>query len=120
MTKVNKNNSKLVKNVRGTSHPRHKINRLSRKFVREGGTASARCQVKLCKNSAAATAHVKVTDGRRKEAKKWHLCSVCAAHNHPTKMQPMALRKNAKLVPVAAVRKRRAKKAGASKRIKTK
>jgi hypothetical protein len=101
---MNHNNSTIVRNVNGTSKDRFKIDDLSRKFVESGGTTSGRCQAKGCKNAATATAHVAKTDGRRDNNQ--HLTKLCAEHNHHTNNAEIPLRKNAKLVSVAEVRKR--------------
>jgi hypothetical protein len=112
------NNSTIVRNIGGTSSSRFKIARLSTKFERRGGSVVSKCQAKQCGKPVSATAHVRVVDGRRKEGQAWHLCRVCAAHNHVRNAAPFALRKNAKLVAVSAVRqkvKRRVPKKAAAK-----
>jgi hypothetical protein len=100
-SKHNKNNSTMVKNINGTSSPRYAIDNLSSKFVNHGGTSSSTCQVKQCSNSATATGHVKKTDARSDD--NWHLTKLCAHHNHSSNDSEMALRKNAKLIPVRSV-----------------
>jgi hypothetical protein len=94
-------NATLVVNVGGTSAPRYAVRRLRAKFAAAGGRAGAgqRCAALGCGGAGAATAHV---DGRRSGA--WQLAWVCAAHNAAARRAPYALRKNARLVPLAAVR----------------
>ncbi len=101
----NKNNSKVVVNITGTGvkGSRYKIPNLRKKFIKAGGTASTKCQVKGCGNDGSATAHIRHDDKRRRD-NNWYLCWVCAAHNHPENTSPYPLRKNAVLVPVADVR----------------
>ena len=96
-------NSTMVVNISGTgSHARYEIGNLHEKFTRMGGTTSGACQVKECDRDGSATAHVRKMDGRSDD--DWHLCWVCAIHNHPTYTAPYGLRHNAKLVSVKALR----------------
>jgi hypothetical protein len=99
--KHNHNNSTLVKNVSGTSADRYKINNLHGKYIAAGGTTSTTCQAKGCDKTASATAHVRLTDGRR--SGDWMLTRACGSHNSAHNTEPYALRANAKLVPVTAI-----------------
>ncbi len=102
MSKANHNNSTIVKNVNGTSKQRYKINNLHNKYVASGGTNSATCQAKGCSNPATATAHVRLTDGRKSD--NWQFTRFCAIHNSSHHKEEIALRKNAKLVSLSEVR----------------
>lgn len=95
------NDSIIVKNIGGTSSERYRIDRLYSKYRDEGGRAVETCQRKGCSNDATATAHVRMTDGRR--SKDWFLTRLCAECNHHTNGREMALRKNAKLTAVRDV-----------------
>ena len=100
-SKYNHNNSTMVKNVSGSSNPRHVISNLPQKFKAAGGTSSTNCQAKGCDKPAGATAHVRLTDGRR--SGDWMLTKTCASHNSSHNKEPYALRANAKLVPVTKI-----------------
>lgn len=104
-TEYTHNDSIIVVNVGGSSKDRYRIDGLYAKYLEEGGRAVVACQRKGCQNPATATAHVRMTDGRRSKA--WLLTRLCAACNHYTNDSEMALRKNARLVSVAASRGRR-------------
>jgi hypothetical protein len=108
-------NATLVVNVGGTSAPRYAVRRLRAKFAAAGGRAGAaqRCAALGCGCAGAATAHVRHVDGRRSGA--WQLAWVCAAHNAAARRAPYALRKNARLVPLAAVRSKPPKRRGAAR-----
>jgi hypothetical protein len=112
-------NATLVMNVGGTSSSRYAVARLRAKFTAAGGRAceGTRCAALGCGCAGAATAHVRHVDGRRSGA--WQLAWVCAAHNAAARRAPYALRKNARLVPLAAVRGAGAKKAAPRKKTKT-
>ena len=94
----NNRNSKMVKNLNGTSKPKYVIHALKTKYVKAGGCLSSTCQHKSCSKPVSATAHVKHTDGRKGNA--WYLTSLCATHNHTSNKDLIALRKNAKVVAV--------------------
>lgn len=96
------NDSIIVKNITGTSKPRYVVARLREKFEEFAGYEHKKCQVKGCPSDAAVTAHVRKVDGRRDD--NWYLTRMCATHNNYTNTEPMALRKNAALVPLAEVR----------------
>ncbi len=98
----NNNNSIMVVNIGGTSDDRYRITGLYKKYLDNGGTEVATCQVKRCDDPATATAHVRMIDLRR--SGDWFLTRLCAKHNHHTNDEPMPLRKNAKLIAVRDVR----------------
>lgn len=91
----------MVKNVNGTSKGNYVIPDLKQKFMALGGSSSCGCQHKGCSHKATATAHVIHVDKRK--SSEWLLTSLCAKHNHHTNNKPIALRKNAALVPVKKV-----------------
>lgn len=95
------NDSIIVKNISGTSADRYRIDGLYRQYLDMGGRAVSTCQRKGCSNPATATAHVRKTDGRRSGV--WYLTRLCAACNHHTNDEEMALRSNARLIPVQEI-----------------
>jgi hypothetical protein len=101
--KNNKNNSTIVKNINGTSKSRYVVPNLKQKFSDNGGTSSSTCQVKACKNPASATAHIINTDGRVDNT--WKTTQLCSSHNNHNNKSEMALRKNAKLIPINKINK---------------
>lgn len=97
----NNANSRMVKNIHGTSAARYTIPRLHHAFKAEGGTASATCQAKGCSATSTATAHVRSADGRR--SGEWLLTRFCASHNSHARTDAIPLRLNAKLIPVTEI-----------------
>lgn len=101
------NNSVMVKNINGTSKAPYKVDKLYGRYVAAGGNPVETCQVKGCCGEASATAHVLLTDGRRKNAaggRQWRLTRFCATHNNHENTEEMPLRKNAVLLKVREVR----------------
>ncbi len=98
-----RDNTTLVKNLTPGSLEQGHIDRMHKRFVRDGGEDAKKCQGWGCDSPVKATAHAVTADGR--PVKEYFLVRLCTFHsNCKGDSQPYLVHNATKLIAVKTVK----------------